>query len=144
MKNVFLDTNVLLEVLCNRKHGKSCEQILMRGKNGYINLFASILTFANMAYVLQREKINRTDIYKAERMMEAMMTVLPMDGDQLRTTLHNEVKDFEDMLQYQCALAGQCDCIVTINTNDFTEFSTLPIYSPEEMLDLLDEGSISI
>lgn len=143
MKNVFLDTNVLLEVLCNRKHCKSCEQILMRGKNGYINLFASFLTFANMAYVLQREKTSRNAIYKAERMMEAMMTVLPMDGDQLRTALRTEVKDFEDMLQYQSALAGQCDCIVTINTNDFIEFSSLPIYSPEELLDLLDEESLA-
>ena len=142
MKNVFLDTNVLLEILCNRRYYKSCEQILMRGKNGYINLFASFLTFANMAYVLQREKINREDIYKAERMMEAMMTVLPMDGDQLRAALRNEVKDFEDMLQYQSALAGQCDCIVTINTNDFVEFSSLPVYSPEGLLDLLDEESI--
>lgn len=62
MKNVFLDTNVLLEILCNRRYCKSCEQILMRGKNGYINLFASFLTFANMAYVLQREKINREDL----------------------------------------------------------------------------------
>lgn len=142
MKNVFLDTNVLLEILCNRRYYKSCEQILMRGKNGYINLFASFLTFANMAYVLQREKINREDIYKAERMMEAMMTVLPMDGDQLRAALRNEVKDFEDMLQYQSALAGQCDCIVTINTNDFVEFSSLPVYSPEGLLDLLDEESV--
>ena len=142
MKNVFLDTNVLLEILCNRRYYKSCEQILMRGKNGYINLFASFLTFANMAYVLQRKKINREDIYKAERMMEAMMTVLPMDGDQLRAALRNEVKDFEDMLQYQSALAGQCDCIVTINTNDFVEFSSLPVYSPEGLLDLLDEESV--
>ena len=143
MKNVFLDTNVLLEILCNRRYYKTCEQILMRGKNGYINLFASFLTFANMAYVLQREKINREDIYKAERMMEAMMTVLPMDGDQLRAALRNEVKDFEDMLQYQSALAGHCDCIVTINTNDFVEFSSLPVYSPEGLLDLLDEESVT-
>lgn len=142
MKNVFLDTNVLLEILCNRRYCKSCEQILMRGKNGHINLFASFLTFANMAYVLQREKINREDIYTAERMMEAMITVLPMDGDQLRAALRNQVKDFEDMLQYQSALAGQCDCIVTINTNDFVEFSSLPVYSPEGLLDLLDKESI--
>ena len=82
--------------------------------------------------------MNRGDIYKVERMMEAMMTVLPMDGDQLRAALRNEVKDFEDMLQYQSAVAGQCDCVVTINVDDFKEFSALPVYSPDDLLDLLD------
>ena len=62
-----------------------------------------------------------------------------MDGSQLRTALRHEVKDFEDMLQYQSAVAGQCDCIVTINVNDFAEFSSLPIYSPDKLLDILDE-----
>ena len=62
-----------------------------------------------------------------------------MDGSQLRTALRHEVKDFEDMLQYQSAVAGQCDCIVTINANDFAEFSSIPIYSPDELLDILDE-----
>lgn len=138
MRNVFLDTNILLEVLCNRKHCNSCAQILMRGEKGYFRLFASFLTFANMAYVLQREKLNRYDIYKAERTMESLVTVLLMDGDQLRKALRLEVKDFEDMLQYQSAVAGQCDCIVTINVDDFKEFSTLPVYSPDDLLDLLD------
>lgn len=62
-----------------------------------------------------------------------------MDGIQLRAALRHEVKDFEDMLQYQSAIAGQCDCIVTINVDDFSEFSNIPIYSPDNLLDLLDE-----
>ena len=73
---VFLDTNILLETVFNRQHKFACDQILLHGQKGDIDLFASYLTFANMAYVLQREKINREDIYKAERMMEAMMTLL--------------------------------------------------------------------
>ena len=138
MMNIFIDTNVLLEVLCSRQYHNACEQILMRGEEGHIHLFASFLTFANIAYVLQHEKMRREDIYKTERMLESMMTVLPMDSNQLHTALQLEVKDFEDMLQYQCALSGQCDCIVTINTKDFKEFSSIPIYMPDDLLDLLD------
>ena len=141
MMNVFLDTNILLEVLCKRRYYKSCEQILVRGMKGYCSLYASFLSFANMAYILKREKLSSNEIYRAERTLESMMTVLPMDGNQLRSALRHEVKDFEDMLQYQSAVAGQCDCIVTINTDDFAEFSNLPIYSPDELLDLLDENS---
>ena len=139
MLNVFLDTNILLEIILARKEQAACQQILQAGLNGEINLSASYLTFANMAYIMQRSKIPQPKIYQVERMMESRMTVLAMDGGQLRTALRHEVKDFEDMLQYQSAVAGQCDCIVTINANDFAEFSNLPIYSPDELLDILDE-----
>ena len=54
--------------------------------------------------------------------------------------LQQEVKDFEDMLQYQCAIDGHCDCIVTINVKDFLEFANIPILTPQEFLDKLDEG----
>ena len=138
MMNVFLDTNILLEVILSRKEQAACSQILQAGINGEVNIFASFLTFANIAYILQRNKVPREQVYHIERMLESQMTVLPMDRGQLRTALRHEVKDFEDMLQYQSALAGRCDCIVTINTGDFAEFSSLPIYSPNELLDQLE------
>lgn len=62
-----------------------------------------------------------------------------MDRNQLRSALRHEVKDFEDMLQYQCAIDGHCDCIVTINISDFLEFSSLPILSPDGLLCQLDD-----
>ena len=137
--NVFLDTNILLEIVLARKEQADCQQILQAGIDEEINIFASFLTFANMAYILQRNKIPRMQVYQIMRTMESKITVLPMDDNQLRMALRHEVKDFEDMLQYQNAIAGQCDCIVTINTDDFSEFSNLPIYSPAELLDLLDK-----
>ena len=138
MRQVFLDTNILLEVVLERNKKKACDQILQAGRDGEVRLYASFLTFANMAYVLKRKKFDRRWIYRTEQIMEKMLTVLPMDGDQLRAALSREVKDFEDMLQYQSAVAGKCDCIVTINVGDFKEFSTLPVYSPDDLLDLLD------
>lgn len=138
MKNVFLDTNILLEVILDRNEKVSCQQILQAGIDGEINLFASYLTFANMAYILERSKIPHEQIYQIERTLESCIDVLPMDRWQLRAALRHEVKDFEDMLQYQSALAGGCDCIVTINSKDFMEFSSLPIYSPDDLLNLLD------
>ena len=91
-----------------------------------------------MAYIMRRNKVPREHIYQVERTMESQMRVLLMDGGQLRTALSHEVKDFEDMLQYQSAIAGKCDCIVTINIDDFMEFSSLPVYTPDNLLDLLD------
>ena len=44
------------------------------------------------------------------------------------------VRDFEDMLQYQCARAADCDVIVTNNGRVFAEFSDLPIMTAKELL----------
>ena len=73
MLNVFLDTNILLEIILARKEQAACQQILQAGWNGEINLSASYLTFANMAYIMQRNKIPQTKIYQVERMMENRM-----------------------------------------------------------------------
>ena len=139
MKKVFLDTNILLEVILDRQQRVACEQILQAGISGQIALYAAYLSFANMAYVMKKKKMRREDIYRAERFLNSIINVLPMDGQQLTAALAYEVKDFEDMLQYQCAENGECDCIVTINSTDFLEFSTMPINTPDELLDSIEE-----
>ena len=48
------------------------------------------------------------------------------------------VKDFEDMLQYQCAKAASCDYIVT-NDRRHYDFSDIPHYSSATFVEMLDE-----
>ncbi len=52
----------------------------------------------------------------------------------LDRALTNPVKDYEDMLQYECALAAGCDVVVTNNKRDFQEFCQLPFLTSEEFL----------
>jgi predicted nucleic acid-binding protein len=101
--------------------------------------YASFLTFANIAYILQKEKISRRQIYAIERDFVSIIGVLPMDENLLADSLEQEVKDFEDMLQYQCAIRTNCDCIVTINTKHFSSFTIIPIFTPTEFLEQYTE-----
>ena len=130
MKNVFLDTNILIDYVLNRPGGNDAEQLLMHGRKGDVNLSASLLTFANMAYILK----GKIDIYGFFTMLTGFVNVLPMDGSQLQAALGWQVRDFEDMLQFQCAKAGSCDIIITNNKRDFAEFSDLPIMTADEFL----------
>lgn len=41
MKNVFLDTNILIDYVLNRPDGNDAEQLLMHGRKGDVNLSAS-------------------------------------------------------------------------------------------------------
>ena len=130
MKRVFIDTNILVDFALGREHGDDAEQLLQRGLNGDINLLASYLTFANMAYILK----SKVDVYELLDDLCRIITILPTDSSQLQAALAHRVRDFEDMLQYQCAKAAGCDVIVTNNGRDFTLFSDLPIMTAAEML----------
>ena len=136
MKRAFLDTNILLDYYLNRQGADEAEKVFEEASNGRIELFASTLTFANFAYVVKREH-SRDEVYYALDEVERCITALPMDRRQLRQAIDHPSRDFEDMLQYQCAVAGGCDVIITNNKKDFLEFSQLPLYTAEEYLQKL-------
>ena len=132
MKKVFLDTNILMDFVENRKNREYAETIIELGKTGVIQLFASYLSFANMGYILRKRQ--QEERYRMIRNARNIVTVLPCDVAQLDKVLSNPVKDYEDMLQYQCAVAGGCDVIITNNKKDFAEYCQLPLYTAEEFL----------
>jgi len=132
MKKVFLDTNILLDFGIDREKADFAGAILQLGKEGFIELFASYLSYANMGYILRDRPTSER--YHLIRMMRKPVTVLPCDADQLDAGLQTEVKDFEDMMQYQCAKAAGCDVIITNNKRDFHTFCTLPFMTSEEFL----------
>ena len=132
MKKIFLDTNILMDFVDNREMREYAMTIIELGRIGQLQLFASYLSFANMGYILRKRKQNER--YHLIRMARKIVTVLPCDAAQLDSTLTNPVKDYEDMLQYQCALAAGCNVIVTNNKRDFQEFCKLPFLTSEEFL----------
>lgn len=129
----FLDTNILVDVIENRENTIYAKNILQLGRTGVIDLCASYLSYANINFIKRHD--NRTLRYEMIRRLRQGITVLQCDAPQLDTALaHSDVRDFEDLLQYQCAVAGGCDIIVTNNTKDFQEFCQLPCLSSHDFL----------
>ena len=95
---------------------------------------ASYLTFANMAYIVK----GKADIYSMLEYLHTLIRVLPNDDDQMLAAIAQPVRDFEDMLQYQCAKAAGCDAIVTNNGRDFAGFCNIPVMTAEELLGQID------
>lgn len=133
MKRVFLDTNVILDWLFQRDESGAAKTIMHWGASGRINAVTSILSMANIAY-LARKGRTRTQLYEIMEYIASIIQTLPMDNKQLIAAIAQPVNDFEDMLQYQCAVAGGCDFIVTRNTKDF-QFSKIPLYTSEAFID---------
>ena len=133
MTKVFLDTNILLDYGQERDDFIYAKAILELGEQKKIELYASYLSYANMGYILRHYPANEMWALIAD--MREGINVLSTDSVQLDSTLnHVPVKDYEDLLQYQCAIEGGCEVIVTNNKRDYLEFCEIPIYTSKEFL----------
>lgn len=128
MKRVFLDTNVILDSVLIRDNYLSAAAILTASDNKVIDCYASFLTVANAAYTLKKGKTAKEMRNLLKDAFDGI-TILPMDNDQLRQAYEVEAPDFEDVLQYECAKAAQCDVIVTSNTKHFKFIDDIDVVS---------------
>lgn len=73
--------------------------------------------------------------------MHHFISFVDLTGDNVVSQLGGEWKDFEDAVQYGCAIGDFSGYIVTRNAKDF-ERSSIPVVSPKAMLERLGVDSI--
>ena len=115
---IFLDTNILLDLLLERPGYATAARILQLQEDGKIEACLSVLSLANIAYVL-RKTLPKSLIAPTLKQISAVVTVLPMDDAQLQQALLLDGPDLEDLLQVTCAKAAGCPILLTHNIRDF-------------------------
>ena len=134
MKRIFIDTNVIIDVLMQRDGYLSSARVLALARNEDITLYVSVLTMANLAYIL-RKSLKGDSFYTEMRKLSCLVTVADTTNNHFLSALDLQAKDFEDALQYYCAISNECDIIVTRNKKDFA-FSSISVLTREELLHL--------
>jgi predicted nucleic acid-binding protein len=132
MKRIFIDTNVIIDILMQRDGYLSSARVLALAKNEDTTLFVSVLTMANLAYIL-RKSLKGDSFYAEMRKLSCLVNVADTTNNHFLSALDLQAKDFEDALQYYCAISNECDIIVTRNKKDFA-FSSISVLTPEELL----------
>lgn len=115
---VFLNTNIVLDLLLQRPGYELSAQILDLQEKGKIHTCVSILTMVNAAYIY-RKSVGEAIAVVNLKYLSAFMDILPMDNDMLQKAISMEGPDFEDLFQAVCASTNGCDVIITRNTKDF-------------------------
>ena len=131
---IFLDTNVLLDLVQDRDGADAAQRIVTIGReNEWTRLYASFLSMANMAYILRKRPVD--EVKDCLSQLYRLLVVLPMNDTQLMTAIRNcSSPDFEDALQIMCAEDKGCDVIVTNNPTHFRDFTDIPVLTPDEFL----------
>ena len=134
MKKVFLDTNIIVDLIADRKpFSKQAIEIFNKAEQKQIKLFTSSHSIATTHYLLKKyidEKTLRDVLFT----LLDYLIVIPVDMDVLKKGLRSKHKDFEDAIQILCASSVEkIDCIVTRNFKDFKN-SEILVITPDELI----------
>ena len=132
MKKVFLDTNIIVDLIADRKpFSKYAIQIFKLAEEQKLEIFTSSHSIATTHYLLKKyldEKSLREVLYN----LIEILIVIPVDLDIIRKGLRSSHKDFEDSIQILCASSIEnMNCIITRDVKDFKN-SEIPVLSPDE------------
>jgi predicted nucleic acid-binding protein len=132
VKNLFIDTNIIIDLLANRKpFSKYAIELFQGAEERKYKLFVSSHSIATTHYILKRHIEEKALRILLNNLLD-YVTVIPIDGNDLRAGLRSKQPDFEDSLQMICAYSVEkLECIITRNVKDF-KACELPVYSPDE------------
>jgi predicted nucleic acid-binding protein len=139
MKNLFIDTNIVIDLLSRREPFYSDTATLFSlADKKQIKLSISSLTIANASYILLRQMDrNKTKAIIKDLML--LVQILPLDDKIIELALNDVTfSDFEDGLQYFTAMVNGQDLIITRNLKDYKN-SMLSIMSVTEFIESYDE-----
>jgi predicted nucleic acid-binding protein len=129
---VFLDTNIVMDVLRHREHGAAAATVLALGVKQNLELYITSLTLSNIAYLLRKE-MEKNEVINLIRNLCKVVRVAPCGEQEVLSSLDIDSPDFEDTLQYCSALSINADVIITRNQKHF-KFSILPVMDAETFL----------
>lgn len=133
MENIFVDTNIVIDLLAKREpFYKEAQDLFTLGDKNEVNLFISSLTFANAYYSIVRHH-KEVDAKKYLSKFKVLVTILSLEDKAIELALASDFKDFEDGLQYFIAMDNEADVIITRNKKDFAN-AKIPVMTAEEYL----------
>ncbi len=134
MTNLFIDTDIIVDFLIDRKpFSREAAIIFTLIDQKKLKGYVSSLTFSNLFYVLRKIEPQKKVISKLDSLSK-LLTVLKVDDKNIRDAIDSGFPDFEDSIQYSCALdCKKVEAIITRNTRDYKK-SSLPVMTPGDFL----------
>ena len=136
IKKVYIDTDIILDLIQERKpyyhHSAKLFSIIDQKK---INGFVSPLIFANLYYIIRKERSSVIAVDSLLR-LKMLLKILPVNERIIELALSSNFKDFEDAIQYYTAIENKIDYLVTRNKRDY-KVDDIIVCNAKELIDLL-------
>lgn len=136
MRTVFVDSDVILDVLADREpHNRPAKSLFSLIDRGQVKGCTSPLIFSNLFYLLRKQN-GHASAKSMLRKLRMLLQVLPMGEKTVDGALDAGMADFEDALQYRCAADAGIETIITRNGRDFKGIPVRHLSAEEFLLSL--------
>lgn len=137
MKHFFLDTNILIDFLVDRKPFSDQAAILFQSaNNNEVRLYVAAISFNNVYYIV-RQVHSHAKTMGLIKTLAQYVEIVAIDGAILKKAIASDFKDFEDAIQsFAAESVADIELIVTRNLKDFKK-SNLPVFAPESAIALM-------
>jgi predicted nucleic acid-binding protein len=133
MEHVFVDTNIVIDLLQKRENFyKEAQELFTKADRKKLKLYISALTFANTYYILSKY-YSSSEAKKILSKFKVLVEVLPTTDKIIDLSLASDFNDFEDAIQFYTALESNLHVIITRNKKDFKN-NLIPVFSAKEFL----------
>lgn len=133
ISKLFIDTNVMIDLLGERlPYYESIARVATLADRGKVKMVVSAFSYPTVYYLLSKFEPSE-NVKEKLRKLRIISEISDLDEITVEKGLASNFKDFEDALQYHCALKADCDILLTRNAKDFKE-SSIPVMSAEEFL----------
>lgn len=138
MRKIFLDTNIILDLLaCRIPFYTAAAELFSLADKKKLILSISSLCLADTHYILSRQN-PEMEVRKILRKFKVLVNVLALDDKITDLALNSEFRDFEDAIQYYTAIENEQELIITRNQSDFKD-SKIPIMTAGEFIKSIEK-----
>ncbi len=137
MKHFFLDTNILIDLLADRKpFSESAAMLFEWAAQNEIKLHISAISINNIYYIL-RQQLTHPRCIKLIKEITDLTSMIDANKKIIEQSLDSDFKDLEDAIQYQSALTHEK--ILAIITRDLKGYkhSKLPVITSKEAVKMI-------
>lgn len=134
MKRVLFDTDVILDLLFDRKpFSNDSAFLLSECEKNKISGYVTPVIISNIYYLLCQTSTHLHVMSKLSELIE-ILDILTIDKSTIKQALRSPFKDFEDALQnYAAEQSLEIDVILTRNFKDY-KHSSLSVMTPKEYI----------
>ncbi|MBN1416073.1 MAG: PIN domain-containing protein [Bacteroidales bacterium] len=130
---LFIDTNIMMDLLGERiPHYDAAAKIATLADKGKVKIIVAAFSYPTIYYLLSKFE-NPEKVKEKLRKFKIISEISDLDEIVIEKGLASSFIDFEDALQYHCALKADCDILITRNAKDF-KGASIPVMSCEEFL----------
>lgn len=135
---IFIDTNILLDVLTEREpFYKNSAVIWSLVEKGFVKGYISAISINNIYYITRKLKGKSG----AEQIVDKVLKdfkIISLTYEILKLSRTIDKKDFEDVIQYFSALQKGCDYIITRNKKDFPQ-KEIEVIEPADFIKTFED-----